>query len=174
MNAPLSKRYPLPIGVNAVVLKAEKPPLSFYRYLQLHVGYPWNWEQRLRLSDDQLTRQIHAETAEIYVLYVDGAPTGFYEINRADRETVDIAYFGLMPHVSGRGLGRWFLGRAIETSWVSSPKRITVNTCTLDHPAALPLYQKMGFSPIRQAPGRVKPLTEEELGNLMVAGVVQR
>ena len=30
------------------------------------------------------------------------------------------------------------------------PQRITVNTNTLDHPKALPLYQRLGFEPYRQ------------------------
>ena len=29
-------------------------------------------------------------------------------------------------------------------------RRVTVNTNTLDHPRALPLYQKAGFAPVRR------------------------
>ena len=32
-------------------------------------------------------------------------------------------------------------------AWRSSPEKVTVNTCTLDHPAALPFYRKAGFVP---------------------------
>jgi GNAT superfamily N-acetyltransferase len=174
MDVPPSRRYPLPLGANAAVLKAEKPPLAFYRFLQFHVGYPWKWEQRLRLTDHALAEQVHAETTDIHVLHLDGSPAGFYEINRAERGSADLAYFGLMPHASGRGLGRWFLSLAIETCWSRNPDRVTVNTCTLDHPAALPLYQKLGFRPYRQAPGKVRPLDEEDLKRLSLAGVTQR
>ncbi|TCD12327.1 GNAT family N-acetyltransferase [Oricola cellulosilytica] len=174
MTSPPAKRYALPLGVNAVVLRAEKPPLPFYRYLQFHVGYPWNWEQRLRMNDDALARQVHADATEIYVLYLDGAPAGFFEVNRRDRTRPDLAYFGLMPHASGRGLGRWFLGRALEACWSDDATKVTVNTCTLDHPAALPLYQKLGFQPYRQAPGQVTPLAALELQKLAEQGVVQR
>ncbi|TGV78967.1 GNAT family N-acetyltransferase, partial [Mesorhizobium sp. M2D.F.Ca.ET.145.01.1.1] len=34
----------------------------------------------------------------------------------------------------------------------------TVQTCTLDHPAALPLYQKLGFKPVAQKKEIVHPL----------------
>ena len=168
-----AKRYPLPLGVNAAILLAERPQLAFYRFLQLQVGYHWNWEYRLRLNDETLLAAIHADTTEIYVLYLDGAPAGFFEINRADPSVTDLAYFGLMPHAAGRGLGRWYLSRAIEACWANSPEKITVNTCTLDHPAALSLYQKLGFVPYRQAPGKIRPLTKKEIHGLAEAALPQ-
>lgn len=171
MTAPSIRRHPLPMGVNAAVLHAEKPPLAFYRFLQFQVGHRWHWEQRLRMDDAKLAAAIHAETTEIFVLYVDGAPAGFFEINRANPDTTDLVYFGMMEHVIGRGLGRWFLGIAIDACWSGNPERITVNTCTLDHPAALQLYQKMGYQAVRRAPGRVKPLSTEDLHRLAEDGV---
>lgn len=171
MTAPPARRWPLPLGVNAAILHAEKPQLAFYRFLQLQVGYPWKWEYRLRMDEETLTGIIHADTSEIYVLYLDGAPAGFYEVNRADDETTDLAYFGLMPHAAGRGLGRWFLGQAIETCWAGEPQRITVNTCTADHPAALPLYQKLGFEPLRREEATLTPLTVDDLHRLGTASV---
>jgi GNAT superfamily N-acetyltransferase len=77
---------------------------------------------RLRMDDETLLAAIHADTTEIYVLYLDGAPAGFFEVNRADPAVTDLAYFGLMPHAAGRGLGRWFLSRAIEACWANTPR----------------------------------------------------
>lgn len=171
MTAQPARHHPLPLGVNAAILYAEKPQLSFYRFLQFHVGHPWNWEYRLRMDDERLAEFIHAETTEISVLYLDGGPAGFFEVNRADPSVTDLAYFGLMPHASGRGLGRWFLGQAIEACWSNAPKRVTVNTCTLDHPAALPLYQKLGFRPYSQSPGKVRPLARKDLHRLAEQGI---
>ena len=68
----------------------------------------------------------------------------------------------MMRHATGLGLGRWFLGAAIEAAWATGPKQIVVQTCTLDHPAALPLYQKLGFSPVGQVKEAVEPLLFEE------------
>jgi GNAT superfamily N-acetyltransferase len=171
MTAQPARRYPLPLGVNAAILYAEKPQPSFYRFLQFQVGHPWNWESRLRMDDETLMGSIHAATTEIYVLYLDGAPAGFFEVNRADPSTTDLAYFGLMPHASGRRLGRWFLSQAIEACWANTPRRVTVNTCTLDHPAALSLYQKLGFRPYNQAPGKVRPLAKKDLHRLAEQGI---
>ncbi|MEL6920414.1 MAG: GNAT family N-acetyltransferase [Pseudomonadota bacterium] len=159
---------PKPANVNAVLLAADKPPLHFYRYLYYHVGIHWNWEARLRLTDRELQKLVHVETCEITVLYVDGAPAGFFEVNRANPKVTDLAYFGTMPHIHGLGLGQWFLAQAIEACWSKRPAEVTVNTCTLDHPAALPLYQKMGFRPYRQARGNVYPLSDMEKAALMM------
>lgn len=151
-----------PLNINAALLSTQNIPLHFYRYLYFQVGIHWNWEMRLRLTDVELANAIHSAGVEITVLYVDGAPAGFYEINRANDTSTDLAYFGMMPHVHGRGLGKWFLSAAIDACWSNDPEKVTVNTCTLDHPAALPLYQKMGFKPTRQAEGSIKPLTDNE------------
>jgi GNAT superfamily N-acetyltransferase len=166
MTTQPAKRFPLPLGVNAAILHAENPQLVFYRFLQFQVGRDWHWVSRLQMDDAALAEIIHADTTEIYVLYLDGAPAGFFEVNRADPAVTDLAYFGLMPHAAGRGLGRWFLSRAIAACWANAPQRITVSTCTLDHPAALPLYQKLGFRPCNQAPGKIRPLTKKDLHRL--------
>ncbi len=62
-------------------------------------------------------------------------------------EVADLAYMGLMPWAIGRGLGRYLLDWAIDCAWQRDPppQRLTVNTCTLDHPKALAGYQKAGF-----------------------------
>ena len=56
-------------------------------------------------------------------------------------------YLGLMPEAIGRGLGFYLLYHSCMNAWAQPISRLTVNTCTLDHPRALPLYQPMGFVP---------------------------
>ena len=34
---------------------------------------------------------------------------------------------------------------AVEQAWSYSPRRVWLHTCELDHPAAEPLYRKVGF-----------------------------
>ncbi len=113
-------------------------------------GRPWHWVYRLRLDDEALSGIVHSEATSISVLYVDGAPAGFFELCREDEATMDLAYFGLMPHAQGRGIGKWFLTQAVSTAWAAKPSRLTVNTNTLDHRAALPLYQRRRL-PARRA-----------------------
>jgi hypothetical protein len=52
-----------------------------------------------------------------------------------------------MPSEIGRGAGAYFLHQSIQLCWTKPISTLLVNTCTLDHPRALPLYQKMGFVP---------------------------
>ena len=66
------------------------------------------------------------------------------------------------------GLGRWFLGAALEAAWAHEPQAVVVQTCTLDHPAALPLYQKLGFSPTGQVAETVRPMTLHERSTVVM------
>lgn len=168
LSAPWPRRESLPMNQNIALMRAEKPSLHFYRYLMFRTGKPWNWVYRLRMPDEELTAIIHAKTIDIHVLYLDGAPAGFFEIDRSRTGESNVAYFGLMMHAAGRGLGRWFLSETIHSAMLSNPDKITVNTCTLDHKAALPLYQKMGFIPTAREEVVIAPLTETELLSLSV------
>jgi GNAT superfamily N-acetyltransferase len=62
---------------------------------------------------------------------------------------VNLAYFGLMPWMIGKGLGQAFLRDAVDTAWGAGARAVTVNTCTADHPRALPTYIASGFAPVR-------------------------
>ena len=65
--------------------------------------------------------------------------------------TCDLAFFGLVPQAVGRGLSSWLLASAIHMGWDrAGVTRLTLNTCTLDHPRALALYQRAGFVPVRR------------------------
>ena len=162
MAAPPAHYAHPPMNGHVALLKTRDMPLHFYRYLIDRVGRKWNWVNVLRLGDEELAAGIHGPGRDIRVLYLDGSPAGFFDIKPHLPETAELAYFGMMDHATGRGLGRWFLGAAIEAAWACGPRKITVETCTLDHPAALPLYQKLGFEPVGQKQEEVRPLPFEE------------
>lgn len=149
---PLKPRRPAP-QEKVALLRAEACTLSFYRFLYNTVGEPWLWELRRRMPDAELAAIIQDPGVEIFVLHVGGVPAGYVELDRRTHGTADIAYFGLMPEFLGRGLGPWLLDWAVEAGWSGAGvERMTVNTCTFDHPSALLMYQKAGFVPVRQAP----------------------
>lgn len=152
---------PRPRGKLAL-LRAEDPPVHFYRYLYDLVGRPWNWVSRRYLSDDELSAIIKNPAVHLYVLYVDGVPAGMAEIDAAAASLVDIRFFGLAPDFIGRGLSRYFLSNVIELAWDLAPREVRIETCTLDHPAALALYQKFGFTVFDQRQGRVDLLPEQD------------
>src|SRR5690606_6200363 len=130
--------------------RAVKPTLKFYRFLYDAVGEEWTWWERRIIPDETLQAYIQDDRVEVYVLYVEGQPAGFFELDGREPGLIDLGMFGLMPEFVGQRLGTWFLGAAIETAWERKPRKVTVNTCTLDHPRALPLYQKLGFRPVRR------------------------
>jgi ribosomal protein S18 acetylase RimI-like enzyme len=53
--------------------------------------------------------------------------------------------FGLVAEAMGRGLGPRLLDAGLQAEWARGATRIWLHTDVLDHPAALPLYQRAGF-----------------------------
>ena len=144
-----------PPGQRAALMRAEAPTVSFYRYLYDTVGEPWLWWERRALDDAALARIIQDSRIEIYVLYVDGVPAGFAELDRRHPPATEIKLLGLIPEFKGRGLGGYLLRMAVDIAWAGDPESVTVHTCTLDEPRALPLYQRIGFNPIRRETKRI-------------------
>ena len=137
-NAPLLDRQ-------VVLLRVLNIPIPFYRYLFEVVGRDYLWVSRFKMSDEELSRVIHDERNEIFVVYIDGAPGGYFELDVRDPQDIEISFIGLTRENLGRGLGGFLLSSAIDRAWSKSPKRLHLQTCTLDHQHALTLYQKYGF-----------------------------
>ena len=151
---------PLRPREKTALLRAEQPPLHYYRYLFDRVGAPHRWVSRRYMIDEELELIIHDPDVYLYVLHYNGAPCGMGEIDaRKDKHAegdVELKFFGLMPDFIGKGLGRWFLYNVVDLAWALDPQRVILETCTADHPAALPLYQKMGFSVYDQGTGVIE------------------
>ena len=162
MSAPPAHYPPLPHNRQIALLRARNVPVHFYRYLADRVGRKWHWVNILRTDEETLQAELWKPERDIRVLYLDGAPAGFFDIKPHLPQTAEVAYFGMMEHATGQGIGRWFLGAAIEAAWAQRPRAVTVQTCTMDHPAALPLYQKLGFSPVGQSEEMVRLMTFAE------------
>jgi len=141
-----------PSSLKLMLMRAENITLSFYRFLYDTIGHDYNWNDRSNLSNSELSALIHADGVEVWVLYVNGQPAGYFELVPYERNTIELEYFGLVSEFQGKGLGKWLLAEAIRAAWAKLPKRVIVQTCTLDGPTALPLYQKMGFTPYAQEP----------------------
>ena len=166
MTSRPSLRPVLPHGQDTgrvMLLKLKHPPVHFYRYLYESVGKPHVWVERRRLSDDALAETVQHDQVDIYVLYCDGAPAGYFELDFRSPPSAGLAYFGLIPDFIGRGLGSFLLATAIATAWDRRIERLWVHTNTLDHPRALPLYQKMGFVPYAQEKSSITPIDEPSL-----------
>jgi GNAT superfamily N-acetyltransferase len=143
---PAAPPPPQPKG-KVAILRALNPPVHFYRYLYDTIGEQYWWVDRRKLSDEALAAVVQHPQTELYVLYADGCPAGMAEIEFKDPKAAQLAYFGLMPDYVGKGLGYFFVHQAVQLAWAKPISSLLINTCTLDHPRALPLYQRAGFVP---------------------------
>ena len=163
MTAPPRASLPVPVNLQTAIIRAPGIPLHYYRYLYRQVGKRWHWYQRLRLSDDELAAIIHDPQVSVTVLYVNGAPAGFFELRKQSEEITELSYFGLFEHAIGLGIGKWFLAQALYAAWQGNPQKVTVTTNTLDYPRALQLYQMVGFAPVATYEAIVHPMSDVEL-----------
>ena len=150
MEQPPTEHIHPPANIKIALMKLEKPPVGYYRYLYGAVGDGYDWVDRSLLSDKQLAAEITAAGIEIYVAHVGGVPAGYFELDSRKDGEVWLAYFGIVAEFFGMGLGKWLLHEAISTAWEKKPQSVRLETCTLDHPRALPLYQRMGFVPYKR------------------------
>jgi len=147
MNAkPIALPPPQPRG-KVALLKCENPPTHFYRYLYDTIGADYYWVDRKKLTPEALAAVIQDPLNQLFVLYTDGYPAGMAELDLRTAGTANITYFGLMPEAMGKRLGYFFLYHTCINAWLQPIQRLTINTCTLDHARALPLYQRLGFTP---------------------------
>jgi GNAT superfamily N-acetyltransferase len=148
---PTSYGWPsLPVGREAMLLRADAPPRWYFLSLYDAVGQDYAWTDKHETPQDDLTAWIQHPDVSLYTLMARGWPNGFFVLDWREAGICDLAYFGLVPEAVGLGMGSWLLKTAIMTGWErETTRKMTVNTCTLDHPRALIQYQRMGFEPVR-------------------------
>jgi GNAT superfamily N-acetyltransferase len=137
-------------------------PASFYRYLYREVGRFYHWVDRLDWTDAEICEHLLRPEISLWAMYAEGSPAGYFELESHEDGSVEIAYFGLLPELLGRGLGKLLLTGAVERAWAAGARRVWLHTCTLDDPAALPNYIKRGFEPFKQERYFTTVAAEEE------------
>ena len=142
---------PKPRPLPAAPLRLERwrdPDPAKYRLLFRRVGGRWLWFSRLAMSDEKLRE----EMAEVHAV-VDsaGIEVGMLELDFRTPGECLIRFLGLVPELAGRGHGQWLFAQTLALAWRPGVGQVRVNTCSLDHPAALPAYLKAGFRAVRRA-----------------------
>lgn len=126
----------------------DSPDPDRYRRLFERVGARWLWYSRLAMDDATLRTAI----GEVHsVIDPDGEEAGLVELDFPAPGECLIKFLGLVPALAGRGHGSWLFAETLALAWKPGVRRVRVNTCTLDHPAALPAYLKAGFTARRRA-----------------------
>ena len=146
MTSPSSlQAKPQPEGLS--VVEAELKEFRLNRYLYQLVGEPWEWRDKLSLSDEQWREYAERDAVRTWVAYYRGTIAGYFELVKETPDEVEIMYFGLAPKFVGKGFGGYLLSQAIEAAWSwEGTKRVWVHTCTLDHEAALANYKSRGMT----------------------------
>ncbi|MBV9930235.1 MAG: GNAT family N-acetyltransferase [Alphaproteobacteria bacterium] len=124
------------------------PTPERYRLLFARVGAPWLWYSRLAFDDARLA----AEMGEVHAV-VDraGIEVGLVELDFRDAGECLIKFLGLVPELAGKGHGKWLFAMVLALAWRPGVARVRVNTCSLDHPAALKAYLAAGFRAVGRA-----------------------
>ena len=138
---------PEPAGERYELRRVNRPDLGWYRDLYRCIGEEWLWFLRLSLTDAALGAIIHDPKVGVHALRHAGRDAGILELDWRRPPDVEIAFFGVVRELFGTGAGRFLMNRALEIAWARSPRRLTVHTCTLDHPNALAFYLRTGFTP---------------------------
>jgi GNAT superfamily N-acetyltransferase len=146
----MTRRPPLrPLPASPLRLERWRAPdPARYRLLFERVGARWLWYSRLLMDDERL----RLEMAEVHaVVDRSGIEVGMLELDLRKQGECLIRFLGLVPELAGKGHGKWLLAQALALAWRPGVARIAVNTCTLDHPAALKAYLNSGFTATKRA-----------------------
>jgi GNAT superfamily N-acetyltransferase len=127
------------------VERARIPTPELNRFFYTAVGGDWYWIDRLGWTLEQWRAWVGRPELETWIGYLQGTPAGYFELEREPGDRVELAIFGLLPGFQGRGIGGALLTAAVERAWEMGAARVTVNTCSLDAPAALRNYEARGF-----------------------------
>ncbi|MEI9928729.1 MAG: GNAT family N-acetyltransferase [Sphingomonas sp.] len=141
------------------------PASERYRALFRRVGEPWLWFSRLVMAEERLRAILGDPAVEVYAATDRaGIELGMLELDFRVAGQCELAYFGLVPELTGKGNGGWLMGHALSLAWRPGVERVWVHTCTLDHPSALGFYRRHGFIPYQR--------TIETFADPRLAGVV--
>src|SRR5881396_993808 len=94
--------------------RVAHPSPELYRHCYRSVGEAFHWRDRWNWGDEQIRAHLADPAISLYVATRIGgggeALVGWYELRRvAEDDSVEIAYFGLVPAELGRGLGKHLL-----------------------------------------------------------------
>jgi GNAT superfamily N-acetyltransferase len=133
------------------LIRWPHPDPNKYRILFERVGAPWLWFSRLVMAEDALQAILGDAKVEVYAV-VDpaGIEVGMLELDFRKSSECEIAYFGLVPELTGGGHGRWLMAQTLARAWRPDVDCVWVHTCTLDHPSALGFYRAQGFTAINR------------------------
>ncbi len=159
-----------PAGVMLLEAEVASPELS--QFLFCAVGTPWHWFSRLTWTYQDWLDYFATQQVRTWVLYQRGTPAGFVELRKDEAHSVELKFFGLMPHATGQGLGPRLAQAAVALAQQWQATKVWVHTCSEDHPAALKTYQAAGFV-IQQTVTELEQVPDDYLQTALCQPFVQ-
>ena len=123
-------------------------PVDFQlnKFFYKNIGKNHHWVDRLVWTEKQWISYVSDKNVKTYVLKNEKDLAGYFElILHQEKDEVEIAYLGLLKEYQNKKLGSYLLSAAIKNSFLDSPKRVWVHTCSLDHKNALSNYVARGM-----------------------------
>jgi hypothetical protein len=145
---PVRESGAIPEGFTLERMPVAQPEVN--RFLYTAVGADWYWVDQLDKPLSWWNARVQTPGFETWILREQGSLAGYFELEPT-AQGMELAYFGLLPAYASRGgLGGPLLCSAIRRARQTDAPVLTVNTCSLDHPAALANYTARGFRVIRR------------------------
>ena len=123
-------------------------PINFQlnKFFYKTIGKKHRWVDRLIWTEKQWVEYTTNKNVKTYTLKKTDDLVGYFElIIHKEKNEIEIAYFGILEEYHNKKLGSFLLSNAIKKSFMFSPKRVWVHTCSLDHKNALKNYLSRGM-----------------------------
>jgi GNAT superfamily N-acetyltransferase len=159
MRSPDELRPARDPGGHVRVERAAVPLPELNRFFYAEVGRAHHWVDRAGWSLERWRAYVERPELETWLVHERGTPAGYAELE-ARAESVEVAFFGILPAFHGRGLGGHLLTAVVRRGWETGAAKVTVNTCELDGPYAMRHYETRGFRVVRaevELRGRARP-----------------
>ena len=139
-ETPLSPISPSPLKFET----NQKVDVGLYR--DLYRGTSDNWATRLAWLDEDLLERFNDPQVSLTIVYEDRVPVGHLELETFPGEGyAEIAYFGVLPAVRGRKLGRDLLLRGLTEALQDEQVELVLARAHDDERAASFALEAVGF-----------------------------
>ncbi len=146
MKSPPDRANPPVPPPGIAIVRRRRMAVADYLRLWRAIGDRWLWWSRLSQDEATVAADLAAPESEVYVAEAAGEAVGLVELDLRPAPDVELRYLGVIPSRIGTGLGGCLLAHGIAAAWRHAPRRMTLHTCSFDHPGARAFYEKHGFA----------------------------
>ena len=104
----------------------HRPDITVEEYRRLYhdVGDDWHWHDRNAWTHARLNSYLSQPNVGVWEALYDDESAGYFELEKHDDGSVEVAYFGLLPEFIGQRLGGYLLSETVKAAWDLAPTRV--------------------------------------------------